>query len=90
MCYEVLLMGIIDSKSMNQAKIITHRYLVENGYEIHEVKCDLENNPPESIDIHRINIDIFEVVIRGSSELVEAKNYSEIRLLSDSAQVLAW
>jgi hypothetical protein len=30
------------------------------------------------------------VVIRGSSEVSEAKNYSEIRLLSDSAQVLAW
>lgn len=68
LCYEVLLFGVIDLKSMHDAKEIALKYLIANEFDIHEVKCDLENNTHHTIDNNHIIIDIYEVVNPGSVE----------------------
>lgn len=67
-CYEVALMGIIDSHTMAELKVLCEKYLAENDYNIDYVKCDFENNPPEIIDRNHIIIDISEIALQGSSE----------------------
>lgn len=67
-CYEVALMGIIDSQTMAELKVLCEKYLAENEFNIDYVKCDFENNPPDVIDRNSIIIDISEIAFPGSHE----------------------
>ena len=60
LCYDKLLIEIIDKESLDLAKKITETFLKDNEYDIDNVKCDWENNPCTIIDSGKIIIEIVE------------------------------
>lgn len=72
-CYEIALAGMIDKQTMTDIKRVAEKFLLVNGYDINWVKCDLENNPPDSIDHNQLVVDISEVVMPGSLECIMHK-----------------
>lgn len=60
LCENLLMHYCIDSATMSKAKYLTMMYLNKNGYTYSRVKCDYENNPPDSIYSQKLIIQFFE------------------------------